>query len=230
MNRLHSKVEDYNDISELSSKLNDPRWQIKIYNHVDSTMDVVQRLAADGAASFGTVAIAKTQSAGRGRHGRVWQSPLGGVWLTALLPPQLVSEVKLIDNLPRLEHDLHRWNIILARQIALQIRSKLGIPVQAVEPNDLFLTGKKVGGILCQTAISKGQLLQLLAGVGINVNNSAIDLEEVERPAISIKDYLEHAVPLYTVIAAILNGIAEAQELAARINQQSGVRKRELRL
>ncbi|MCD5417544.1 biotin--[acetyl-CoA-carboxylase] ligase [Candidatus Bipolaricaulota bacterium] len=208
MNRLQSKVKDHIDISALKIELNDLKWHINLYDHVGSTMEVVRKLAADGA-PFGTVAIARTQSAGCGRHGRVWQSPPGGVWLTALLPPRLVTEIDLSNDEPQLDHDLHRWNIALARQIAFQIRSKLEIPVQAAEPNDLFLANKKVGGIICQTAVSSNRLRLLLAGVGINVNNRSIDLGRVEKPAISIKDYLGKAVPLHRVVAAILTGMAK---------------------
>lgn len=214
MSRLQSKVEDQIDISALKIKLNDPNWHINIYDHVSSTTEVVRRLAADGA-PFGTVAIAKTQSAGHGRHGRVWQSPRGGVWLTALLPPRLAGKTKLTADQPRLDRDLHRWNIALARQIAVQIRSKLEIPVQAAEPNDLFLANRKVGGIICQTVISSGQLQLLLAGVGINVNNRSIDLGKVEKPAISIRDYLGTAAPLHRVIAAVLNGLGQCSYLGA---------------
>ncbi|MCI2426347.1 biotin--[acetyl-CoA-carboxylase] ligase [Candidatus Acetothermia bacterium] len=211
MNRLQTTPEDHIDINALQLELNDPKWHINIYDHVSSTMEVVQRLAADGA-PYGTVAIAKTQSAGYGRHGRIWQSPRGGVWLTALLPPRLIGETKMIDEQRRLDRDLHQWNITLARQIAFQIGSTLEIPVQAVEPNDLFLAGRKVGGILCQTVISSGQLQLLLAGVGINVNNRSSDLKEVEKPAISIKDYLGRAVSLNRVITAILIGMAKSRE------------------
>ncbi len=95
--RLH-EVDDVLTPLEISDGLKTKILGKKIhfFAEVDSTNLVAQKLAAEGAPE-GTVVLAKTQTSGKGRLGRTWSSPPGGVWLSLILRPQLVPmQVPLI--------------------------------------------------------------------------------------------------------------------------------------
>ena len=65
------------------------RWgvpQAAVFRRLTSSLDAIHELGGAGA-PHGTTAIAEEQTAGRGRDGRTWRSPAGGVWLGVLLRP-----------------------------------------------------------------------------------------------------------------------------------------------
>lgn len=124
------------------------------FDVVESTMDVAHELAHGGAV-HGTVILAETQSAGRGRERREWQSPRGGVWLTVLL--RLVSAGAL-PVLPL------RVGIASARALDPFARE----PIALKWPNDLFLGEMKLGGVLVEARWRGGLLDWVAVGIGIN--------------------------------------------------------------
>jgi BirA family biotin operon repressor/biotin-[acetyl-CoA-carboxylase] ligase len=124
-----------------------------------STNDELRRLAAEGAEE-GTLVIAERQSAGRGRRGRVWHSPLGtGLWCSLLVRPPAPLAPSLVS-------------LLLGTAIARGIRACCGIPALLKWPNDVLCNGGKVAGILCEAGPGG-----LVAGVGINVNQEEFPLE-----------------------------------------------------
>jgi BirA family transcriptional regulator, biotin operon repressor / biotin---[acetyl-CoA-carboxylase] ligase len=125
---------------------------------VDSTMDILHGLAADGAEA-GTVIVAGEQASGRGSRGRPWRSPPGGLWLSALFRPQAAAGVDLLG-----------LRIGLAVAEAIETLGS-GVPVDIKWPNDLMVGNRKVGGILCEARWQGDSLAWVVAGVGINVAN-----------------------------------------------------------
>jgi BirA family transcriptional regulator, biotin operon repressor / biotin---[acetyl-CoA-carboxylase] ligase len=126
---------------------------------VSSTMDLLHGLAADGAEA-GTVVVAGEQTGGRGSRGRGWQSPPGGLWLSALFRPRVSAGVELFG-----------LRIGLAVADAVEALGP-GVPVQIKWPNDLMVGDSKVGGILCEARWQGESLGWVVAGVGINVANA----------------------------------------------------------
>jgi BirA family biotin operon repressor/biotin-[acetyl-CoA-carboxylase] ligase len=126
---------------------------------VSSTMDLLHGLAADGAEA-GTVVVAGEQTGGRGSRGRGWQSPPGGLWLSALFRPRVSAGVELFGL---------RVGLAVADAV-----EALGPDVQVTIkwPNDLMVGDRKVGGILCEARWQGESLAWVVAGVGINVANS----------------------------------------------------------
>ncbi|MEW6501171.1 MAG: biotin--[acetyl-CoA-carboxylase] ligase [Thermodesulfobacteriota bacterium] len=125
----------------------------------DSTNTVAMTLAREGAPA-GTLVVAESQRAGRGRLSRQWLSPAGfGLYVSFILRPQLD-----ISDLPK---------ITLASGVALcrAVVKATGIQVQLKWPNDLLLHGKKCGGILTETTglLGDGPVAVIL-GLGLNVN------------------------------------------------------------
>jgi len=135
------------------------------FEKVSSTNDVLREKAAAGAPE-GSVVIAGAQTAGRGRRGKQWLSiPGKGVYISLLLRPRW----------PATESPFIAFFAALAAARTLE-RFNVGA-VKLKWPNDLLINGKKIGGVLIEPRISRGQLEFVVAGVGINVLHGAGDLE-----------------------------------------------------
>jgi BirA family transcriptional regulator, biotin operon repressor / biotin---[acetyl-CoA-carboxylase] ligase len=117
------------------------------------------------------VVIAAQQSAGRGQWGRQWSSPLGGLYLslglTPNLPVQHAAQLTLCTA----------WGIATAfREIPGRLNQGANnIPVQIKWPNDLVLQGRKLGGILTETRMQGEILTQAVVGIGMNWLNPVPD-------------------------------------------------------
>jgi BirA family transcriptional regulator, biotin operon repressor / biotin---[acetyl-CoA-carboxylase] ligase len=133
-------------------------FNIYIFDVLTSTNEKLSQLAADGLAHPGTIVIANHQTAGRGQRARVWNSELGGLYLSLAIAPDLAAT------------NVHQLTIGIAWGIAYQLR-QIGLPVSIKWPNDLMLAGRKLGGILTQTRISGDRIQDAIVGVGINHTN-----------------------------------------------------------
>lgn len=124
----------------------------------DSTNIQVRKLAISGAEE-GTVVSAKLQTDGRGRRGRVWESPEGdNLYVSLLLRPDLATECA-----PML-------TLVMAYSIALVLRRATGLEIQIKWPNDLVIHGKKICGILTEMYLQEQSIDYIIVGFGINVN------------------------------------------------------------
>ncbi|HTR19611.1 MAG TPA: biotin--[acetyl-CoA-carboxylase] ligase [Gemmatimonadales bacterium] len=170
------------------------RWGVPACHwrsEVTSTFDLLHELAARGAPA-GTVVLADTQTAGRGREGRTWFSPSGGVWLGVLYRPRAGNAPPGVES------------IRLGLAVADAVDAVVGAPVMSLKwPNDVLLHGRKLAGVLGE-ARWQGETLQwLAAGIGINVANpipetlrrTAIALAEVV-PGVRRIDVLDRLIPL----------------------------------
>lgn len=136
--------------------------QINLYQTVDSTNTRLRAAAFDGAPE-GTVLIADEQTAGKGRLGRSFHSPLrNGVYMSVLLRPQLPFD------------RIHFLTILTAVCVTEAIRTVAGLDTQIKWVNDILLNGKKLCGILSEAAVvgESGSLDFVVVGIGINVGST----------------------------------------------------------
>ncbi len=130
-------------------------WRIQSYSCVDSTNRIIKDALAQGSGE-GLCAIALKQSGGYGRQGRLWESPLGGLYTSFALTPS--HHGVSLDKLPLVSLVM---SIALRRALSKWCdASKLAIKW----PNDLLFDGGKIAGISLE-AISGG----VCVGIGINV-------------------------------------------------------------
>lgn len=124
-----------------------------------STNDEAARLARAGA-RHGTIVIAESQTAGRGRDGRTWQSPPGlGLYLSAVVRPPL----PLVDVPP----------MTLAIGVALCDAARaFGAPAMLKWPNDVLAGGKKLAGVLVEAQSQGSKLDAVIVGIGVNLGTS----------------------------------------------------------
>lgn len=141
--------------------LNRKGWRVTRFTEVESTNTIAINLASTGA-SEGTCIIAETQSAGRGRRGRVWHSPSGGLWLSILLRPRIQSP------------DVGWLSLMAGVAVSSAIRDTFRLPAVVKWPNDVLVSGKKVCGILPETRFIGDEMDFAVVGIGVNV---AIDID-----------------------------------------------------
>ena len=123
----------------------------------DSTNLWIKRLAKEGA-SEGTLALAESQSAGRGRLGRSWEVPEGtSVMMSILLRPKFEPQYA-----PTL-------TLVMGMAVAKAVKN-LGFDVSIKWPNDVVVSHKKICGILTEMGVRDGKIDYAVIGVGINVN------------------------------------------------------------
>lgn len=125
---------------------------------VDSTNTRAKQLAEAGAPD-GTLVVAETQSAAKGRRGRSWMAPAGtGVWFSLLLRPQIEPE------------HASMMTLVAAMAVEKGIRETTGLHGRIKWPNDVVVDGKKVCGILTEMSADMDSVNHVVVGIGINAN------------------------------------------------------------
>ena len=173
-----------------------------------STNEDAKRLARAGA-DEGTVVLAARQTAGRGRFGRVWASPEGGVYASVILRPSIAPS------------DIAPLPLVVAVGVARGLET-LGCSVGLKWPNDVLLDDRKLAGILVETAAEADRIEWAVAGVGVNVARAAYRGGTCVRAAVPEASVAE-------VAAAVLDGIADAYRVF-RTSGFAGVREEYLAL
>ena len=124
----------------------------------------------------GFVVFAEHQTAGRGQRGHHWESaPYRGLWFSILLRPQIpiVASARLTN-----------W---AAQAIAAAIRQENGLDPAIKLPNDVYVDGRKVAGVLVETRVGQGAQWAAVAGIGLNVNQAPEEFpEELRERATSL--------------------------------------------
>lgn len=123
---------------------------------VDSTNEWAKELARSGAPE-GTLVVADTQRAGRGRRGRTWSSPRGGLYFSLILRPSIPPELA-----PQL--------VLLTATCLHRVLRRRHLPVSLKWPNDVVARGDKLAGILVEAGSASRGLSFAVVGVGVNVN------------------------------------------------------------
>ena len=139
-----------------------------VLDEVDSTNNEAKRQAESGA-SHGLLVVSESQSAGRGRRGRTWQSESGeSIYMTLLLKP-----------------DIEPGNAsMLTLVMAMAVRrafETVGVQAQIKWPNDIICDGKKMVGILTEMSAQMDCINHIVIGTGLNVNNTAFSGELKDR-------------------------------------------------
>ena len=154
----HEKTE-YIKSDEISKGLNTKYIgkNLYVFHEVSSTNTVARFLSINGIED-GTVIISEKQTEARGRSGKAWESPLGGVWLSIVLNPHVDH-----SKLPL---------ITLATGVAVaKTLEKIGIEEPEIKwPNDIMINGKKVCGILTEAITKFNTIENIIIGVGIDAN------------------------------------------------------------
>jgi BirA family biotin operon repressor/biotin-[acetyl-CoA-carboxylase] ligase len=108
--------------------------------------------------------VSEVQTQGRGRSGRSWKSPKGGLWFSPIIRPKIP-----VDRISLLQF----W---VANALRKGIEEVYRVQSEVKWPNDLVVDWKKLTGILIETKISGPELAHAIVGIGLNVNLTAEQL------------------------------------------------------
>jgi BirA family biotin operon repressor/biotin-[acetyl-CoA-carboxylase] ligase len=199
-------------VAELLAGTPAETWRVTGGVPTASTMDDARALAAAGDPGP-VVVLATAQSAGRGRLGRAWGSPAGGVYFSLLLKPAISPDA--LGPLP----------LVAGLGVAEGLDSAFGVRVTVKWPNDLRVRGvpghgdecaspRKLGGILVESGVSGGRVDRVVVGCGLDVTPPESPADRAPGAA-----YLAELLPAggpaadpAVVAAAALAGLAGALE------------------
>ena len=153
---------------ELQEALGDCRMgnPLQIVEETSSTNDLVWEAERQGATE-GFVVFAERQTAGRGQYGRRWESaPYQGLWFSVLLRPPIT-----LNESPRL-------TTLLAGVAAATIIEETGCAASIKAPNDIYVAGRKIAGVLVEGRTASDRSYVAVAGLGVNVNQVLEDFPE----------------------------------------------------
>lgn len=146
-----------------------------VYQEImDSTNNMAKELAAQGA-SDATLLVAEEQTAGRGRLGRQWLSPrYTNLLFSLLLWPTLPAD------------QVFALTMILAMAAAEAVEQVASLKPLIKWPNDLYVNGKKLAGVLTEFSVKEEKVGYVILGMGLNVNWRPEGSQEIANPATSI--------------------------------------------
>jgi len=168
--------------------------QIEHHTEIGSTNDQALELAAAPEAELPLLVLADRQTAGRGRGANRWWAADGSITFSLAIESSAAS-------IPT-----HRWpqlSLTTGLAICQAVEEITGSQDAQVKwPNDVYLLGRKVCGILIETPPVRDRLV---IGAGLNVNNSFVEAPaDLQRSAISLNDYDGRTRDLTTVLLALL--------------------------
>jgi BirA family transcriptional regulator, biotin operon repressor / biotin---[acetyl-CoA-carboxylase] ligase len=173
---------------------------VDVHEALGSTQTRARELALAGTPD-GTLVVAEVQTGGRGRLGRSWGSPQGGLWMSLVLRPRFdTSLAARITQTAAVGVAKALWEI--------------GVEARIKWPNDLLVSGKKICGILAEssaenaTGPTRGRRLDyVILGVGMNANLDPAELGVLDRDLTTIRSELGHDVNLLELLRILLSGL-----------------------
>ena len=199
---------------EAVEKLESPlAVSMDLHEEIDSTQERARALARGGA-PHGTLVVSRSQKSGRGRLGRGWGSPLGGIWMSLVLRPEIPARFA-----PR-----------VTQAAAVGVAKALwgfGVEARIKWPNDLLvakpgdLTGRKICGILAESGVEDvpipgrpagadtgdHRLDFIILGVGLNANLDPEDLGVYDREVATLRSELGCDVDLAKLLGTLLSNL-----------------------
>jgi len=171
---------------------------MEIHQNIDSTNIRAKQLAVQGA-PHGTLVLANSQSAGRGRFSRKFFSPEGcGLYMSLILRPKIPAAKAA------------KATAMVGVAVARAVERLAGIDVKIKWVNDLFSGGKKLCGILCEAGLDfeSGQMDYIVAGIGINVAQMVFP-QELADIATSVGNEAQKSISRCKLCAEMLNCMEE---------------------
>ncbi len=174
--------------------------KFEYYKTIDSTQDEIWRRIKNEIIVNGETIFSELQTASYGTHGRNWYTD----------EKEDIAFSFAIKTNSQIEN-LEGMTLEIA-QIFVNIFEKYNISLKIKLPNDLYLNGKKIGGILCQTKVIGKNVRYIVIGIGINIGKKNFS-EDIKEIATSIKkefpnkdiDKLEVVANFCNIFEEVLN-------------------------
>ena len=166
---------------------------VEYYNRLESTNNEAWELIEEKN-QHGTIVVTDNQFNGKGRKNNSWSMVAGkGLAFSIILDKQYPN--------------IYSGLISLASGISVvESLNKRGVDASLKWPNDIFVSDKKLGGILCETKIKKNQIEKIVVGVGINVNETIEEhSNELQKGLCTMFSITNHAHQRELVVAEFVN-------------------------
>ena len=165
-----------------------------IFDSVSSTNNKARELVRNGEKD-GTIIISRIQTEGRGRFDRIWESPDGGLYISLILQPDVLSDK--ITLLP-----------LLASLAVYDSIDNYDVSIKIKWPNDVNINGKKISGILLESEANECKKEYLVLGIGINLNSKITDFsKELRGNVTSLSNELKTQVNFYEFLELLILSI-----------------------
>jgi BirA family biotin operon repressor/biotin-[acetyl-CoA-carboxylase] ligase len=187
--------------------------RIVYYPRIDSTNRAARALARQGD-THGWVVLADEQSAGRGRLDRSWQSAAG---------EDILASIIVYPGLSPAEG--FRLTMIASLAVVLALRRVCAVACGIKWPNDVFLNGKKLCGILSEGQAEQARMQFMVIGIGLNVNSSMAGRADLAHTAVSLRDATGEQHDRNALVIALLE---EFDSLYADAGDPAGERIQQL--
>jgi BirA family biotin operon repressor/biotin-[acetyl-CoA-carboxylase] ligase len=173
--------------------------KILSFTSIDSTNKKAKDLASAGAEE-GTVILAQSQKNGRGRFDRIWESPEGGLYLSLLVRPKVLTQDASLLSLGAA--------LAVAKTIELY-----GLRATIKWPNDVRVNGKKIAGILLESELNGNSLSFVIIGIGINLNIDAASFSsEIRAQSTSVVSELGASADYFSFLRDLMIQLNEVYE------------------
>ncbi len=191
------------DVNKLQKSLSTKHFgrTILLSHEVDSTNKRAKELAVHGARE-GIVVIAETQTKGRGRHGREWISPTGGLWFSLVLRPKLCPAAT------------SKLNFVAGLAVAEVLSGMFDLKVEVKWPNDVLVNGRKICGVISEMKTTDETINFVVVGVGVNVNFNVKDVfpRRLREAVTSLEDELGRRIQLEGLFKTLLEKMESLYE------------------
>ncbi len=186
--------------------------ELRYHETTGSTNEDVVSLLEEGAKE-GVLVVAGSQSRGRGRRGRDWQSPPDtNIYMTLGLRPKFAP-----DMAPAV-------TLVMALAVVKALEECCGQDSQIKWPNDIVINGKKVCGILTEMSLLGGAIHHVIIGVGINVNGAEFP-EEIRQTATSLCMEKGEKMPRAFIVAKTMEYFEAFYEKFLQTQDMSGLKE-----
>jgi BirA family biotin operon repressor/biotin-[acetyl-CoA-carboxylase] ligase len=185
---------------EVGRALQGTEWGREVYYYAElgSTNEEIKATLSQRTLAEGTVIIAGKQLQGKGRLGRTWVSPAGGLWFSILLKPGLdLAQTALLS-------------LVFSLAVCQGVKNMCQVPAFIKWPNDVVLQGRKLSGILLELSGEIDHTRQVIVGIGINVNNRSEDY--AGNQAISLAEYTGQSIDLTSCLISVLKSMNSAYQ------------------
>ena len=168
---------------------------------VDSTNNYVAILLSEGKIKHGTVILADEQTNGRGQRGASWDSKAGENLIFSMFIDTAILSVK----------DQFFLTQIISLAV-VNMLSKFGIEADIKWPNDIYIKGRKIGGILIENYIKGAFLNGSIIGIGLNINQIEFD----DLNATSLKLEKGEFIPIQSTVFSLINEMNNGWEMLSK--------------
>jgi BirA family biotin operon repressor/biotin-[acetyl-CoA-carboxylase] ligase len=167
------------------------------FEKLESTQKKAKEIAKE--AEPWTVVLAKEQTGGYGRKGNFWYSPKGGLYFSVILPKTKIEDLQILT-------------ILAAFCVAKILKEDFKLEPFIKLPNDVWLNGKKICGILTENIIFGKEVKSSIIGIGLNTNIEKFP-KDLENIATSIKIELKKEVDNKELLKKFLEELKEKLEI-----------------